>query len=169
MRTTLPIFTWEWWGSWCVQWIDLRFSGVFFPQYYLEGVRNLHFMNTFYIPKTIIPVALIPFSTTFWEGCYTVVNGWENWLREVKWLVQDHNSRVQIQIPPSDLTDLLPPSLPWCAGKEFLVPIIPAFSLLQSVELSLAQTRAHHPSHSLGGCLSWLDRWPQMTMWPSRN
>ena len=100
---------------------------------------------------------LLTFSTTFWGGYYSVVNGWEDWLREVTWLVQDHSSRVQIQIPPSDLTDpLLPPSLPWCAGKEFLVPIIPAFSLLQSVELSLAQTRAHHPSRSLGGCLSWL-------------
>ena len=64
---------------------------------------------------------LLTFSTTFWGGYYSVVNGWENWLREVTWLVQDHSSRVQIQIPPSDLTDpLLPPSLPWCAGKEFL-------------------------------------------------
>ena len=69
--TILPIFTWEWWESWSVQWIDLRFSGVFFPQYYLEGVRNLQFMNAFYIPKTIIPVAFIPFSPSqqpFEEG-----------------------------------------------------------------------------------------------------
>lgn len=132
----------------------------FLPPVLFGRSKKSTFHECFLYPKdhhSCSPYPLLTFSTTFWGGYYSVVNGWENWLRELTWLVQDHSSRVQIQIPPSDLTDpLLPPSLPWCAGKEFLAPIIPAFSLLQSVELSLAQTRAHHPSHLLGGCLSWL-------------